>query len=65
MLQPSDFLLNAGQFLYMVANFMGEHIRFSKLAARTEALAELIIKAQVDINLFIRWAIERTGCGTR
>jgi hypothetical protein len=45
----------------MVPQFMGKNISLGKITGRTKALFEFVIKAKVDINLFVGGAVERTG----
>ena len=45
----------------MVADFMRQHIGLGEIARRPELLPQLVVEAQIDINLLVVRAIERPG----
>ena len=58
-----DFVRGAGQLLHVVTNFVSDDVGLGKIAWRVECLCQLVVKAQVDVDLFIRRAIERSRFG--
>src|SRR5579864_2115371 len=62
--QRAYLLLNSDQFLHMMPQFMCKHVSLGKVSGRAKASLELVIKAKIDVNLFIGWAVERAGGGT-
>jgi hypothetical protein len=54
-----NFRLNAEQLLDVVADFMGHDVSLGKFARRTEAVAQFIEEAEIQIDLFVFGAVER------
>src|SRR6478672_10280766 len=44
---------------------MCKHISLGKVSGRAKAALEFVIKAKVDVNLFVSRAVERAGGGAR
>ena len=57
--EPVDPLGDAHQFLHMMSDLVGDHIGLRKVAGRAQARFQHLVKAQVDVDLFIAGAIER------
>ena len=57
--------LDAGQVLYVMAEFVRNHVRLGEIARRTESLRQLVEKSEVEIDAAIAGAIERSGCRLR
>lgn len=57
--QATDFGLNADQFLYVMADLMSDDVRLGKFAGRTEAVAQFVEEAEIQIDLFVFRAIKR------
>src|SRR5207249_5458 len=51
----------AEQVLDVMAVFVGDHVSLRKLAWRTEALRQLVEEGEVEINMAVGSAVERTG----
>src|ERR1700739_1887589 len=47
----------------MMPQFMGKHISLGKVSGSAKALLQLVIKAKIDVNFFVRRAVERTSSG--
>src|SRR3954465_9415981 len=45
----------------MMSEFVGQNVSLGKISRRAKALLQLVIKAEIDVNLFIGRAVERTG----
>ena len=61
----SQLALGAKNILDVMAKFVRDHISLCKFTRRAEAALKLVIKSQIDINLFIVWAIKGAGGGFR
>ena len=62
LLHHSLFLaLDAQNFLYVMADLVRQHVGLRKLPRGAEALLQLIVKTQVDVNFFVLRAIKRPG----
>src|SRR5690606_7060463 len=46
--------------LYMMSHFMGNNIGYSELPFCTVFFRQLVVKAQVEVNLMVTGTIERT-----
>src|SRR5271170_5222242 len=55
--------LDAENILDVVADLVGQNVGLREFAGRAEALPELIVKAQVDVDLFVPRTIEGAGGG--
>src|SRR5947209_5770101 len=60
-LQRADLLLDPQQFLHVVPNLVRDDVRLRELARRAELRAQLVEEAEVDIDLFVLRAVERSG----
>jgi len=49
--------------LNVVADFVREHVSVRELTGRAEAALQLVVEAEIDIDLLIGRAIKRTGRG--
>ncbi len=49
----------------MVADFMSDHVSLCKITGSVEAVAQLTIKIQIDIDLVIFRTIKRAGGSLR
>jgi len=58
-----DFPGNAEEVLHVMADFMGDHVGLRKIAGDVEALLHQFVEAQVDVDLLVAGAVERTGGG--
>jgi hypothetical protein len=45
-------------FLDVVADLVGQDVRLRKFAGRAEALPELVVEAEIDVNLFVAGTVE-------
>src|ERR1041385_6448259 len=45
----------------MMPEFMSQDVSLGKVAGRAKALLQLVIKAKIDVNLFVHWAVERAS----
>ncbi|MNI54892.1 hypothetical protein D3C73_1098120 [compost metagenome] len=61
-----QLLRSAQQSLHMMPDFMGDHVSHGEIAGRLEALLQLIVEAEVNIQLAVARAVERpdgrSGC---
>src|SRR4051794_14603343 len=48
-----------------MANLVGQDVGLRKVAAGSKPAAKLIVKAKIDVCLFILGTIERSHCGSR
>jgi len=44
---------------------MGQHVGFGEFTGSAEALLQFVVKAEIDINLFVLGTVERAGRGLR
>jgi len=56
--QVMDFRFDAEQLLYVMADLMSDDVGLSELAGRTEAVAQFVEEAEIQINLFVFGAIK-------
>ena len=61
LLKLVDFSLNAGKFLDVMSQLVGQNVRLRKLAGCAEAPVQFIEESQVDVNLFVLRAIKWAG----
>ena len=54
---------NSGDVLHMVADLVRQHIGLRKVALGAELARQLVIEAQVDIDLLVARTVERPGGG--
>src|SRR5271170_5831218 len=54
-------LFDAEDVLYVVTEFVSNHISLGKICVASSEALQLIPEAEIDINLFVRRAIERPG----
>src|SRR5690606_12058427 len=59
----AHFLTDAQQRLDVVADFMGNYIGLGEIAGGAELAFQILEKAQVEIDLAVRRAVERTDGG--
>src|SRR5215472_11737516 len=64
-LKLPDLVFDANDLLDMVPDFVRQHVGLRKLARSAEALLEFIVKAQVNVNFFVRRAIKGARGGLR
>src|SRR6476660_2346861 len=64
-LQLPHLLFNSQQFLYMVPDFVGNHICLRELSRRTKSFPQLVIESEIDVDLLILRTIKgsRSGFG--
>src|SRR5580704_14643654 len=60
-LELSYFTFHANELLYVMAHFMGKHIRLREFSRSAKPALQLIVKSEVDVNLLVAGAIERTS----
>ena len=60
-----DFLFDPNQFLHVMSEFVGKNVGLREFSGRSEALLELVIKSEIDVNLFVFRAIEGATRGLR
>src|SRR5512134_3896370 len=59
-LEVADFLRNAKKILDMVAHFMGNDVGLGKIAWSPKPLGHFLEEGEIEIQLAILWAIERS-----
>src|SRR5262245_296539 len=59
-LQRLNFSHDAEKILYVMADFVGDHVGLGEVARRSEALAQFAVEGKVDVKLLIGAAVERT-----
>jgi hypothetical protein len=57
--------LDAENVLHVMADFVRQHVGLSEFAGRAKAPLELVIEAQIDVDLFVAGTVESAGCGLR
>ncbi len=57
-----DLGVDAQQVLDVVADLVGDHVGLGEIAGRAEALFELVVEAEVDIELVVGGAVEGAHC---
>ena len=57
-LLPADLLGDAQEVLHVVADLVGEHVGLGEVAGRPEAVLQLVVEAQVDVDLPVLGAVE-------
>jgi hypothetical protein len=57
--------LDAGELLHVMPDLVRQHIGLSEVARSAKAPSQLIVEAQIDVNLLIGWTVERPGRGRR
>ena len=58
-------LQNAEKLLDMVADLMRQHVSLGEVAGRAEALLQLGVEVEIDINVLVVRAVERSAGGGR
>jgi hypothetical protein len=61
-LAVTELFSDAEEVLHMVADFMGDHVSLGEIAGSFEALAQLAVEGEVDINFLIVAAVKRSRC---
>ena len=54
---------DAEHVLHVVADLVREHVGLREIAGRAEALAQLVVEAEVDVEVLVGRAVERPGRG--
>ncbi|OFW08689.1 MAG: hypothetical protein A3H96_08460 [Acidobacteria bacterium RIFCSPLOWO2_02_FULL_67_36] len=57
-LQPPDLVIRAGQGLYVMTDFVREHVALREFAGRAEAVAQLVEEAEIQVDLVVRGTVE-------
>ena len=57
-----NFLFNPKYLLHVMSDFMGQNISLGEIARGAEALFQFVIKAQIDVDLFVLRTIKRPAC---
>ena len=60
-----DLAADAEQVLHVVADLVGDHVGLGEVAGRAEAVAQLLVEAEVDVDLLVGRAVERPHRGLR
>ena len=55
--------LDAQQLLHVVADLVRQDVRLGELAGRAEASLQLVVEAEVDVDLLVERAVEGAGGG--
>src|SRR6185369_7332065 len=56
----ADLSLDAQYVLHVMADLVGDHIGLREIAGRAEPARELVEEIEIEIDLLIAWAIERS-----
>jgi hypothetical protein len=54
-----DLIHDAEQLLHVMADLMRDHVSLGGVARCVEAVFQLLVEGEVDIDLLILWAVER------
>ena len=60
-LQATHFAFDAEEVLHMMSEFVGENIRLRELARSSESALQLVVEAEIDVDLLIGGTIERSS----
>ena len=56
-----DFAFHAGQLLYVVPDFVRQHVGLGEFAGRAKPLRQFVVETQIDVDLFVFRTIEWPG----
>ena len=61
--QPAHSTFDPGQLLDVVAELVGENVGLGKVSRVSAHSLQIVPEAEIDVDLFVSWTIERSGCG--
>src|ERR1700745_4190089 len=60
-LQVTHFAFDAEEVLHMMSEFVGKNVRLRELPRGSESALQLVVEAEIDVDLLIGGTIERSS----